>query len=289
MLDGLLAGARAGKRGAGAAGRCRDRQDGAAGVRDRVGVGPEGRCAPSGWSRRWSLPFAALHQLCAPLLDRLERLPGPQRDALATTFGLSAGAAPDRFLVGLAVLEPALRGRRGAPASVRGRRRAVAGPGLGAGAGVRGAAAAGGVGGDAVRRPRAERGARGPAGAGGRGTRDADARALLASVIPGRLDERVADQIVAETRGNPLALLELPRGLSPARAGGRVRVAGGAVAPGADRGELPAAARGAAGRHAAAVAGGGGGADRRSGARCGARPSDSGSPARRSSRAEAPG
>ena len=50
------------------------------------------------------LPFAALHQLCGPLLDRLDGLPGPQRDALATTFGLSAGAVPDRFFVGLAVL-----------------------------------------------------------------------------------------------------------------------------------------------------------------------------------------
>src|SRR5439155_21778524 len=50
------------------------------------------------------LAFAALHQLCAPLLDRLERLPGPQRDALNTVFGLSAGAAPDRLLVGLASL-----------------------------------------------------------------------------------------------------------------------------------------------------------------------------------------
>ena len=50
------------------------------------------------------LAFASLHQLCAPLLDRLERLPGPQRDALGTVFGLTAGPAPDRFLVGLAVL-----------------------------------------------------------------------------------------------------------------------------------------------------------------------------------------
>ena len=50
------------------------------------------------------LPFAALHQLCAPLLDGLERLPPPQRDALGTAFGLSSGPRPDRFLVGLAVL-----------------------------------------------------------------------------------------------------------------------------------------------------------------------------------------
>ena len=50
------------------------------------------------------LAFAALQQLCAPMLDRLDRLPGPQRDALGVAFGLRAGDAPDRFLVGLAVL-----------------------------------------------------------------------------------------------------------------------------------------------------------------------------------------
>ena len=50
------------------------------------------------------LPFAGLHQLCAGLLDGLGRLPAPQRDALATAFGLDSGAQPDRFLVGLAAL-----------------------------------------------------------------------------------------------------------------------------------------------------------------------------------------
>src|SRR4051794_40867670 len=58
-----------------------------------VGVEPE-----------MELPFAGLHQLCAPILDRLDRLPGPQREALGTAFGLNAGDAPDRFFVGLAVL-----------------------------------------------------------------------------------------------------------------------------------------------------------------------------------------
>src|SRR5688572_3022092 len=52
----------------------------------------------------FDLAFAALHQLCAPMLDQLDRLPSPQRDALATAFGQSAGPAPERFLVGLAVL-----------------------------------------------------------------------------------------------------------------------------------------------------------------------------------------
>ena len=58
----------------------------------------------SGLNPRWSCPFAGLHQLCGSLLDRLDRLPSPQRDALATAFGLSSGAPPDRFFIGLAVL-----------------------------------------------------------------------------------------------------------------------------------------------------------------------------------------
>jgi predicted ATPase len=58
----------------------------------------------AGVQSEMELAFAGLHQLCAPMLDRLERLPGPQRDALSTAFGLSAGDAPDRFVVGLAVL-----------------------------------------------------------------------------------------------------------------------------------------------------------------------------------------
>jgi hypothetical protein len=58
----------------------------------------------AGVESEMELAFAGLHQLCAPLLDRLERLPGPQRDALGVAFGLRAGGAPDRFLVGLAVL-----------------------------------------------------------------------------------------------------------------------------------------------------------------------------------------
>src|SRR6202020_2480395 len=58
----------------------------------------------AGMESEMELAFAGLHQLCAPILDRLERVPGPQRGALETTFGLSAGTVPDRLLVGLAVL-----------------------------------------------------------------------------------------------------------------------------------------------------------------------------------------
>ena len=59
----------------------------------------------AGVESEMELAFAALHQLCAPFLDRLERLPGPQRDALSTAFSLQNGATPDRFAVGLAVLD----------------------------------------------------------------------------------------------------------------------------------------------------------------------------------------
>jgi len=58
----------------------------------------------AGVQSEMELAFAGLHQLCAPMLDRLEALPVPQRDALRTAFGMSAGPAPDRFLIGLAVL-----------------------------------------------------------------------------------------------------------------------------------------------------------------------------------------
>src|SRR2546427_8015754 len=58
----------------------------------------------AGVQSEMELAFAGLQQLCAPMLDRLERLPAPQRDALGTAFGLTGGAAPDRFLLGLAVL-----------------------------------------------------------------------------------------------------------------------------------------------------------------------------------------
>ena len=75
----------------------------------------------AGVQSEMELAFAALHQLCAPMLDSLQRLPPPQRDALRIAFGMGAGPAPDRFLVGLAVLEPAVGRRRAAAACVFGR------------------------------------------------------------------------------------------------------------------------------------------------------------------------
>jgi DNA-binding CsgD family transcriptional regulator len=162
------------------------------------------------------LTFAALQQLCAPLLERLTRLPGPQRDALRVAFGLSSGDAPDRFLVGLAVLsllstvaeeQPLLcvvddaqwLDRASAQALAFVARRLLA-----ESLGLVFAA-----------REHAE-GLRGLPEVTVEGLREGDARALLDSVITWPVDERVRDRIVAETRGNPLALLELPRGFTAA-------------------------------------------------------------------------
>ena len=174
----------------------------------------------SGVESEMELAFAALHQLCAPLLDRLEGLPAPQRHALEITFGLSEGPAPDRFFVGLAVLGLLSEVSQERPllcviddaqwldrASAQGfafvARRLLA---------------------DSVVILFA---AREPSDVTAglpelvlEGLRGADARSLLASVFPGRLDERVADELLAETRGNPLALLELPRGLTAAQLAG---------------------------------------------------------------------
>jgi DNA-binding CsgD family transcriptional regulator len=168
------------------------------------------------------LPFAGLHQLCAPLLAGLERLPPPQRDALGTAFGLTSGARPDRFLVGLALLsllsdaaeeQPllcliddaqwldqsssqvlAFVARRLEAESIVLVFAARASDELDALAGLP--------------ELRLE------------GLSDVHARELLGSVMSGPLDERVAERIVAETAGNPLALLELPHGSSPAELAG---------------------------------------------------------------------
>jgi predicted ATPase len=183
-----------------------------------MGSAVDMRRVPAGGAEsEMELAFAALHQLCAPLLDWLERLPPPQRDALATTFGLSEGPVPDRFFVGLATLgllseaaqdrsllcvvdDAQWLDRASAQVLAFVGRRLLAEPVVIL------------IG---TREPIEE--FAGLPELVVNGLADADARALLASKIPGRLDERVIDQIVAETRGNPLALLELPHGLSAAQ------------------------------------------------------------------------
>lgn len=174
----------------------------------------------AGVESEMELPFAGLHQLCVPLLDRLERLPGPQRDALANAFGLSEGAVPDRFLVGLAVLtllsdvaeeRPVLCAVDDAHWLDHASAQALAFVG-------RRLLAESVMMLFAARQPTDE--LRGLPELVVEGLGDADARDLLGSVVPGRLDERLGERIVAETRGNPLALLELPRGLTPAQLAG---------------------------------------------------------------------
>ena len=164
--------------------------------------------------------FAALHQLCAPVLDGLDRLPGPQRDALAIAFGCSAGPVPDRFLVGSATLSLLSEAAQDRPLLCviddaewldRASAQALAFV-------ARNLQTESLVMLFAARAPTAELACLPDLVV--EGLDDADARMLLASVIRGRLDERVADQLVAEAQGNPLALLELPRGLSPSRLAG---------------------------------------------------------------------
>ncbi|RSM91868.1 LuxR family transcriptional regulator [Kibdelosporangium aridum] len=180
----------------------------------------------AGVESEMELAFAGLHQLCAPMMTHLSRLPGPQRDALTTVFGLSTGSAPDRFLVGLAVLsllaevtdeQPLVcvvddaqwLDRVSAQTLAFVARRLLA---------------------ERVVLVFAVRSSTGDDQLAGlrelvvRGLPDGDARALLDSVVLGRVDDRVRDRIVAEARGNPLALLELPRGLTGAElAGGFTR------------------------------------------------------------------
>jgi DNA-binding CsgD family transcriptional regulator len=166
------------------------------------------------------LAFAALHQLCAPVLDQLGRLPFPQCEALSIVFGLSSGPPPDQFLVGLAVLSLLREVSEHCPllgvvddshwldqASAQT---------LGFVARRLGAEPVGLV--FATRAAREE--LRGLPELPLRGLDADDARGLLGSVVRFRLDERVSDRIVAESGGNPQVLLELSRGLSPAQLAG---------------------------------------------------------------------
>jgi DNA-binding CsgD family transcriptional regulator len=166
------------------------------------------------------LTFAGLHQLCAPMLDRLQRLPARQRAALRSAFGLGPGSVPDRFLIGLAVLsllsnvaeeDPLVclvdeaQWLDRASAQVLGfvaRRLAADSVGVVFAARVPGDELAG------LPELVVE------------GLPEADARALLEAALTGPLDARVRDRIVAEAHGNPLALLELPRNLTPAELAG---------------------------------------------------------------------
>jgi DNA-binding CsgD family transcriptional regulator/tetratricopeptide (TPR) repeat protein len=174
----------------------------------------------AGIESEMELAYAGLQQLCQSMLDHLRSLPPPQSDALRTAFGLIEGPAPDRFLVGLAVLgllsEAAERrplvcviddcqwlDRASSQALAFAARRVEAESVLLAFAARQPVQDLDGIPELVVE-----------------GLRDRDARALLQLVVHWRLDEQVREQILAETQGNPLALLELPRGRSPAELAG---------------------------------------------------------------------
>ncbi len=177
----------------------------------------------AGAEQEIEMAFAGLHQLCAPFLDRLGRLPGPQRDALGTAFSLRDGDGPDSFAVGLAALSLVSDVARERPLICvvddaqwldRASTRALAFV-------ARHLAAAPAALVFAVRQPGGgEQDLTGLPEVQVGGLADGDARALLDSVVIGPLDEQVRDRIVAETRGNPQALLEWPRRLIPGELAG---------------------------------------------------------------------
>jgi DNA-binding CsgD family transcriptional regulator len=174
----------------------------------------------SGVQSEMGLAFAGLHQLCAPMLGRAERLPLPQQDALRTAFGLVAGPPPDRFIVGLAALNllSEVAAERPLLCLIDDEQwlDQASAQALGFAARRLGADPVGLV--FATRAPGAE--LAGLPELDVDGLPEEDARALLDSALAGPLDEQVRDLIVAETRGNPTALLELPEGLSPAQLAG---------------------------------------------------------------------
>jgi hypothetical protein len=181
----------------------------------------------TGVQSEMELAFAGLHQLCAPMLDSAERMPTPQREALLTALGIRAGPAPDRFLVALAVLSllSEVAGDRPLVCIVDDQQwlDSASAQALGFVARRLAADPVGLV--FAVREPGDE--LAGLPELTVEGLNHDDAQALLDSVLAGPLDARVRDQLLSETRGNPLALLELPRGLTPGQ------LAGGFGLPGA--------------------------------------------------------
>jgi len=180
----------------------------------------------AGVQSEMELAFSGLHQLCAPMFDHADRLPGPQHEALLTALGVASGPPPDRFRVSLAVLNLLSETATEQPLicivddahwldqasaqvlGVTARRLATDSVGLIF----------------AAREPSLELAGLPEVRVDGLGNEDA--RALLGVAVPGMLDEAIRDLIVAETRGNPLALLELPRSLTP------VELAGGFGLPG---------------------------------------------------------
>jgi DNA-binding CsgD family transcriptional regulator len=180
-------------------------------------------CEVEGVQAEMELAFAGIHRLCAPLLDGLAALSEPQQKALRVALGVLSGDAPDRFLVAVAMLNLLAESADERPllclvddaqwldaASVQAlgfvARRLLAEPVAMI---------------FSLREPTTTRALDGLPQLSLEGLDEPDARALLSAAVPGRLDDRVRDRIIAETRGNPLALVELSQSMSPAeRAGG---------------------------------------------------------------------
>jgi DNA-binding CsgD family transcriptional regulator len=183
----------------------------------------------AGVESEMELAFAGLHALCAPMLGRLQKLPTPQREALNTAFGLNPGPPPDRFLVGLAVLtlladaaeqQPLvcivddahwLDGVSAQTLAFVARRLLAERVGLVF----------------ALRESSNAHAFDGLPDLMVGGLPDSDARALLEFAVPGLVDAHVRRRILDETRGNPLALIELPRGLTPDELAGGFRTGDG--------------------------------------------------------------
>ena len=206
-------------------------------MRYAAGQAAEFRAAQiSGVESEMELPFAGLHQLCSPMLAHDAALPEPQRDALHVALGLAAGDPPDRFLVALAVLNLMAEVAEDQPLLCL----------IDDAQWLDGASSQ--ALGFVARRLLAERVAivfavRHPGGLRMRdlaglpemrlkGLSEDESRGLLESVLPGPLDAGVRDRIVAETRGNPLALLELPRGLTAGQLAGGFALPDAADVPG---------------------------------------------------------
>jgi DNA-binding CsgD family transcriptional regulator len=222
MLDGLLA-------------RVREGQSAVLVMRGEAGIGKTAllryaarhasgfRVAQvTGAEAEMELPFAGIHQLCAPLLDQLDALPQPQQDALNVALGLASGEVPDRFLVGLAVLGllSAAAEERPLLCLVEDSQWLDDASGLILGFISRRLLAESVAIVVAVREPSARHDFDGLPELILDGLPEEYASTLLDRAVPGRLDDQVRERIVAETRGNPLALLDLPRSMSAAELAG---------------------------------------------------------------------
>ena len=197
----------------------------------------------AGVQSEMELAFASLHQLVVPMLDGIERLPAPQCDAVRTAFGMSAGPAPDRFLLGLAILGLLADAAEERPVicivddeqwldRVSAQTLAFVARRLDTEA-VALVFAARTPGDELAGLPELDV----------RGLREADARGLLESALAGPLDDRIRDRIVSEARGNPLGAARAASGDDACGAGGRLRTPRRDVALRPARTELRSPAR----------------------------------------------